>query len=192
MDLGILCKGWRLSSVSGKWIQPKCVPECLVLHLETFVWKRYKWRQEDEKELATYILQNSRCLKKAIFSTNNPEKLEKLGKRREMLNELTCVVRASSNPSDHHLSFYYAVLAIANLSFWDIQIKFKEQEVWKTHKAGSEKSFSFLMKVEIGFLNSNVFLDEWKTSSIIIILIWIGRLTFPFVTITSNLWNYPN
>ncbi|CAN7023157.1 unnamed protein product, partial [Brassica rapa subsp. trilocularis] len=102
---------------NGKWIQPKCVPECLVLHLETFVWKRYKWRQEDEKELATYILQNSRCLKKAIFSTNNPEKLEKLGKRREMLNELTCVVRASSNPSDHHLSFYYAVLAIANLSF---------------------------------------------------------------------------
>ncbi|WZZ00324.1 hypothetical protein YC2023_072652 [Brassica napus] len=76
--------------VSGKWIQPKCVPECLVLNLEIFVWKSYKWRREDEKELATYILQNSRCLKKAIFST-------KLGKIREMLNELTCVVRASSN-----------------------------------------------------------------------------------------------
>ncbi|KAJ4897516.1 FBD-associated F-box protein [Raphanus sativus] len=91
--------------VSGKWNQPKCVPECLLLHLETFVWKRFKWQREDEKELATYILQNSRCLKKAVFSTKpiNPEKLEKLGKRREVINELTCVVRASS--SSCHLVF---------------------------------------------------------------------------------------
>lgn len=90
---------------SGKWNQPKCVPECLLLHLETFVWENYKWQREDEKEVATYILQNSRCLKKAIFSTKpiKPEKLEKLGKRREMLNELTCVVRASSNSC--HLVF---------------------------------------------------------------------------------------
>ncbi|KAG7564970.1 F-box-like domain superfamily [Arabidopsis suecica] len=71
-----------------KWNPPKYVPECLLLHLETFVWIGYKWQREDEKEVATYILKNAKCLKKATFFSKfgNSEKLEE--KRREMLNEL--------------------------------------------------------------------------------------------------------
>ncbi|KAG7560167.1 F-box domain [Arabidopsis thaliana x Arabidopsis arenosa] len=70
-----------------KWDPPKYVPECLLRHLETFVWIGYKWQREDEKEVATYILKNAKCLKKATFSKfGNSEKLEE--KRREMLNEL--------------------------------------------------------------------------------------------------------
>ncbi|CAA7042385.1 unnamed protein product [Microthlaspi erraticum] len=41
---------------SGKWSQPENVPECLLLHLETFVWKAYKQRLKQEKEVAKYIL----------------------------------------------------------------------------------------------------------------------------------------
>ncbi|CAL9247104.1 unnamed protein product [Arabidopsis halleri] len=70
-----------------KWDPPKYVPECLLRHLETFVWIGYKWQREDEKEVATYILKNAKCLKKATFSKfGNSEKLEE--ERREMLNEL--------------------------------------------------------------------------------------------------------
>ncbi|XP_019085544.1 PREDICTED: FBD-associated F-box protein At3g49020-like [Camelina sativa] len=82
-----------------KWNQPKCVPECLLFHLETFVWTRYEWQQEEEHEVATYILKNVRRLKKATLSTYPIEskELEKLEKRREMLNELASVVRASNS-----------------------------------------------------------------------------------------------
>ncbi|XP_020879991.1 putative F-box/FBD/LRR-repeat protein At3g49040 [Arabidopsis lyrata subsp. lyrata] len=81
-----------------KWNQPKCVPECLVFHLETFVWIGYEWQRRDEKEVATYILSNTRCLKKATFSTKpiEPVELKKLEKRLEMLNELASLGRASN------------------------------------------------------------------------------------------------
>ncbi|CAH8341796.1 unnamed protein product [Eruca vesicaria subsp. sativa] len=85
--------------VGWEWNQPKCVPECLLLHLETLVWIRYRWQREDEKQVATYILKNARQLKKATFSTVpiKPEELEELEKRREMLNELSSVVRGSTS-----------------------------------------------------------------------------------------------
>ncbi|XP_010416064.1 PREDICTED: FBD-associated F-box protein At3g49020-like [Camelina sativa] len=85
--------------VDRRWNQPKCVPECLLFHLETFEWTRYRWQLEDEKEVATYILKNARRLKKATLSTKSiePNELEKLEKRREMLNELANVVRASNS-----------------------------------------------------------------------------------------------
>ncbi|KAL0897711.1 hypothetical protein Bca101_081672 [Brassica carinata] len=85
--------------VGWEWNQPKCVPECLLLHLETLVWIIYGWQREDEKQVATYILKNARKLKKASFSTMRikPEELEELEKRREMLNELSSVVRASTS-----------------------------------------------------------------------------------------------
>ncbi|KAL0774354.1 hypothetical protein Bca101_039505 [Brassica carinata] len=53
--------------VSWEWTQPKCVPKCLLLHLETLVWTRYGWQREDEKQVATYILKNAKQLKKATF-----------------------------------------------------------------------------------------------------------------------------
>ncbi|XP_019082473.1 PREDICTED: F-box/FBD/LRR-repeat protein At3g52680 [Camelina sativa] len=55
--------------VGGKWNEPKNVPECLVSHLKMFVWTRYRWEREEEKEVATYILKNARQLKNASFST---------------------------------------------------------------------------------------------------------------------------
>ncbi|KAG7565440.1 F-box domain [Arabidopsis suecica] len=78
--------------VSWRWNEPKYVPECLLSHLETFVWIRYDWEREEEKEVATYILNNARLLKKATFSTNPIESKEKL----EMLNEFTRMKASNS------------------------------------------------------------------------------------------------
>ncbi|XP_056863732.1 FBD-associated F-box protein At3g49020-like isoform X2 [Raphanus sativus] len=87
--------------VGWEWNQPKRVPECLLLHLETLVWTRYGWQREDEKQVATYILKNARQLKKATFDPKyvEPEELEK---RREMLDVLASVARASTSS---HLVF---------------------------------------------------------------------------------------
>ncbi|KAG2286144.1 hypothetical protein Bca52824_045748 [Brassica carinata] len=92
---------WEDCPVGWEWTQPKCVPECLLLHLETLVWRRYGWQREDEKQVATYILKNARELKKATFDPTyvKPEELEK---RREMLNVLASVARASTSS---HLVF---------------------------------------------------------------------------------------
>ncbi|KAG7564976.1 FBD domain [Arabidopsis suecica] len=87
------------NQIDQKWSQPKRVPECLLFHLETFVWIGYEWPLRDEKEVATYILRNTRRLKKATFSTKpiEPVKLKELEERREMLNELASVGRASNS-----------------------------------------------------------------------------------------------
>ncbi|KAG7563677.1 F-box-like domain superfamily [Arabidopsis suecica] len=76
-----------------KWNQPKDVPECLLLHLETVVWKNYQGEIEVEKEVAKYILRNTSRLKKATFSNAyiRPEK------RLERLKELESVVMASNS-----------------------------------------------------------------------------------------------
>ncbi|CAL9246609.1 unnamed protein product, partial [Arabidopsis halleri] len=78
--------------VSWQWNEPKYVPECLLSHLETFVWIRYDWEREEENEVATYILKNARRLKKATFSTNPIESKEKL----EMLNAFNRVKASNS------------------------------------------------------------------------------------------------
>ncbi|WZY89824.1 hypothetical protein YC2023_046559 [Brassica napus] len=85
--------------VGCEWIQPKCVRECLLLHLETLVWTRYEWEREDVKQVATYILKNARQLRKATFYPTcvGPKELEKLEMRREMLNELASVARGSTS-----------------------------------------------------------------------------------------------
>ncbi|XP_019099853.1 PREDICTED: F-box/FBD/LRR-repeat protein At3g52680-like [Camelina sativa] len=87
------------SLVRGKWNEPKYVPECLLSHLETFVWKRFGWGREEEKEIATYILKNARRLKKAHFSTIpiDTKELNKLRERSKVLSELDGVVRASNS-----------------------------------------------------------------------------------------------
>uniref|UniRef100_A0A0D3CDR6 F-box domain-containing protein n=1 Tax=Brassica oleracea var. oleracea TaxID=109376 RepID=A0A0D3CDR6_BRAOL len=83
----------------GKWNQPESVPECLVSHLETFVWTRPDWIREEEKEVARYILRNAQQLKKATFIIDpiEPKRLFRLAKRREMLNELPAVIMASKS-----------------------------------------------------------------------------------------------
>ncbi|ESQ45637.1 hypothetical protein EUTSA_v10010336mg [Eutrema salsugineum] len=87
----------RACPVGWEWSQPKCVPECLLYHLETFVWTKYAWQRDDEKEVAAYILKNARRLKKGTISTLAIEsnKLERLEKRYEMLNVLANEVRGS-------------------------------------------------------------------------------------------------
>ncbi|KFK34520.1 hypothetical protein AALP_AA5G156600 [Arabis alpina] len=83
----------------GKWNEPEHVPECLLFNLETLVWVRHDWVREEEKEVAIYILENAKQLKKATFTAYPIEaKMHyKLARRREMLSELDGVVRASSS-----------------------------------------------------------------------------------------------
>ncbi|EOA26128.1 hypothetical protein CARUB_v10019553mg [Capsella rubella] len=83
----------------GKWNEPKYVPECLLSHLETFVWEEYAWDRQEEQEVAAYILRNAKQLKKATISTNPiaVNDLKKLEGRRKMLKELASVVRASNS-----------------------------------------------------------------------------------------------
>ncbi|CAA7056375.1 unnamed protein product [Microthlaspi erraticum] len=94
-------------SLKWGWRQPKCVPECLLFHLETFVWTRYEWRLKDDKQVALYILNNARRLKKATLTTKTIDitELKKLEKRREMLNQLASEVKS---PSSCQLVFEYA------------------------------------------------------------------------------------
>ncbi|KAF3592915.1 hypothetical protein DY000_02023497 [Brassica cretica] len=51
-------------SPSPPWNQPSSIPGCLSFHLEIFVWNNYEGR-DDEKQLLSYILANSECLKRA-------------------------------------------------------------------------------------------------------------------------------
>ncbi|CAL9248518.1 unnamed protein product [Arabidopsis halleri] len=59
-----------------EWIQPNNVPECLLFHLETFMWEGnyYKW----EKEVAKYILRNSKHLKRATFFSKDMSSEDRL------------------------------------------------------------------------------------------------------------------
>ncbi|XP_020881195.1 putative F-box/FBD/LRR-repeat protein At4g13965 [Arabidopsis lyrata subsp. lyrata] len=78
---------------NGKWNQPKNVAECLLLHLETFVWNGDKEQLEEEIEVAKYILKNAICLKKATFSIKGFNADERL----DMLEELESVVKVSNS-----------------------------------------------------------------------------------------------
>ncbi|XP_019085576.1 PREDICTED: FBD-associated F-box protein At3g52670-like [Camelina sativa] len=85
--------------VGGKWNEPKYVPECLLSHLETFVWEKYAWDRQEEQEVATYVLRYAKQLKKVTISTNpiDSKELKKLEEKRKMLKELASVVRASNS-----------------------------------------------------------------------------------------------
>lgn len=77
-----------------KWNQPKNAPECLVNHLETFVWEGYEGKCREEKEVARYILRNASRLKKVAFSKPNSNNSKE---RLEMLEELASLVRSSNS-----------------------------------------------------------------------------------------------
>ncbi|KFK33615.1 hypothetical protein AALP_AA5G036900 [Arabis alpina] len=76
-----------------KWNQRKNVSECLIRHLETFVWNGYTKQLEKEKEVAKYILRNANHLKRATISVRDLNSDERL----EMLEELESVARASKS-----------------------------------------------------------------------------------------------
>ncbi|CAA7016994.1 unnamed protein product [Microthlaspi erraticum] len=80
-----------------KWSQPKNVPECLLLHLQTFVWGGYKRLPEEGKEVANYILRNANHLKKAIFYTNPVLGIIGSPFDQDVVKELESVVRASNS-----------------------------------------------------------------------------------------------
>ncbi|CAA7041020.1 unnamed protein product [Microthlaspi erraticum] len=88
-----LTKQYWSQKAGVKWSQPKNVPECLLLHLQTFVWKGYNKLLEEEKELVKYILRNANHLKRAKFSIKGLNSDERL----EIAEELESVVRASNS-----------------------------------------------------------------------------------------------
>jgi len=77
---------------SGEWNQPKNVPECL-FHLEKFIWEGYKWKREEEIEVAKYILKNTNRLKRAIFSLKGISSEDRL----VVVEDLKSVVMATTN-----------------------------------------------------------------------------------------------
>ncbi|KAF3518390.1 hypothetical protein DY000_02064093 [Brassica cretica] len=92
--------GWDYRKVcSGRWNQPKNVPECL----ETFVWNCCKEQQEKEKGVANYILRNANRLKKARIIMKEFNSLERL----KMLEEFKSVVKASN--SSCNISFEHSL-----------------------------------------------------------------------------------
>lgn len=70
-----------------KWNQPDNVPQCLLFHLKTFVWKDLEWR-ENVKEVTKYILSNASRLEKATFF----RKLLTSKERVAMVEELETVI----------------------------------------------------------------------------------------------------
>ncbi|KAH0855368.1 hypothetical protein HID58_007874, partial [Brassica napus] len=64
---------------SSSWNQPSTIPPCLSSQLETFKWLDYGGK-EDDKQLMTYILANSICLKTVdikLIPTCNIEECQK-------------------------------------------------------------------------------------------------------------------
>ncbi|KAG2316288.1 hypothetical protein Bca52824_019410 [Brassica carinata] len=76
----------------GEWKQPVNVPKCFWFHLETFIWKGYKWQREDEKQVAKYVLKNAVNLKRVTFSSKRIKHKERV----EVVKDLKGVVRASN------------------------------------------------------------------------------------------------
>ncbi|KAL1195175.1 F-box/FBD/LRR-repeat protein [Cardamine amara subsp. amara] len=72
------------------WVQPSCVPECLLFNLKSFEWRNYQG-SEEEKQVAIYILKNARRLVTAII---DPDSV-KLVHRRKVLEDLEFATRGS-------------------------------------------------------------------------------------------------
>ncbi|XP_024008017.1 putative F-box/FBD/LRR-repeat protein At1g22000 [Eutrema salsugineum] len=74
------------------WNQPNSVPGCLSSHLEIFGWRYYDGR-EDEKQLLTYILTNSKCLKTVEISLMEDPNLEERQKEVESMPRISTSCR---------------------------------------------------------------------------------------------------
>ncbi|KAG7585517.1 F-box domain [Arabidopsis thaliana x Arabidopsis arenosa] len=78
---------------SGEWNQQQNVPECLLSHLETFMWKGYKWKQREEREVAKYILKNTNRLKSATFYSKRISYEDRLA----VVKDMKSVVKATNS-----------------------------------------------------------------------------------------------
>ncbi|XP_010485169.1 PREDICTED: probable FBD-associated F-box protein At1g32375 [Camelina sativa] len=72
------------------WNEPSYVPECLLSSLETFKWRQYNGREEEE-DVATFILRNSGFLKRATIYPKSTDPIENL----KMLMKLSMSPRSS-------------------------------------------------------------------------------------------------
>ncbi|CAH2069705.1 unnamed protein product [Thlaspi arvense] len=89
LKLAVLYDGLEKEEDKVCWIQPSCVPECLLFHLKTFEWKEYDGT-EKAKEVAIYILKTAGRL---VTATVVPESL-RVNKRR-VFEELESATRGS-------------------------------------------------------------------------------------------------
>ncbi|CAH8375769.1 unnamed protein product [Eruca vesicaria subsp. sativa] len=142
-----------------EWNKPNYAPECLLSHLETFVWIRYDWKSENE-EVAAYILKNARRLKSATISANpiKPKELNKLKERRKMFRKLDDVVRASS--SCNLVKLLSLTTTVPKLMFVSPNNKFAENitKALLSHKAPILESLSLRLNKEACIGNIGIWL----------------------------------
>ncbi|XP_010443337.2 PREDICTED: F-box/FBD/LRR-repeat protein At5g56420-like isoform X1 [Camelina sativa] len=81
---------WMAVDRKVGWIQPSCVPECLLFNLKSFEWRHYEGREE-EKEIVMYILKNA---KRLVTATIDLE-LVTLACRLKVIDELVFARRGS-------------------------------------------------------------------------------------------------
>ncbi|CAA7050440.1 unnamed protein product [Microthlaspi erraticum] len=73
------------------WNQPSTVPECMLSSLKTFKWSGGYLGRPEERDLATFILQNAHCLQTATILSESS-----LVPKLDMLKELALSPRAST------------------------------------------------------------------------------------------------
>lgn len=72
------------------WMEPSCVPECLLFHLKTLEWRDYEGTKV-EKEVAIYILKNARRLVTATIYHDSVN----MSLKHQMFEELEIATRNS-------------------------------------------------------------------------------------------------
>ncbi|WZZ86703.1 hypothetical protein YC2023_115282 [Brassica napus] len=86
-----------------RWIQPRHVPECLLLHLKRFEWRDYEGTKV-KKEVAIYILNNA---KRLVSATIYPFSVS-LVRKRKMFEEVEIATRSlrACELTFYHLTIY--------------------------------------------------------------------------------------
>ncbi|CAH2069739.1 unnamed protein product [Thlaspi arvense] len=92
LKLSRTCSCRNSRNVRTKWERPSCVPECLMLSLESVEWVLYKGAQE-EKNVLMYMLENGNFLETMSISFSVSIELEE---RKRMQMELESMPRSSS------------------------------------------------------------------------------------------------
>ncbi|KAL9282365.1 putative FBD domain, leucine-rich repeat domain superfamily [Arabidopsis thaliana] len=76
------------------WNEPSSVPGCLSSHLEIFEWVEKYGGRVEELGFVTYILANSKCLKRATISLRSAFNLEQ---KQKVMKELDSIPRVSKS-----------------------------------------------------------------------------------------------
>lgn len=88
------------SCLQSSWNQPRTIPRCLLSSLEIVRWVDYNQGKEDEKQLMTYILANSNCLKTVDISLIEPCNLEECQKELEAMPRISASSHLFIAPSE--------------------------------------------------------------------------------------------